>query len=290
MQDKSYPYFCSMRFIIADGKIIERINYNIPEIHFSKGTHLYQKVWYGYGGIPLFQENLNLLKRQAEIMGIPFPGEYENQRELFRLVKRMLNKNRFYRSGYLMLQINAGEDSVHTLVSSSTFADFTFPFNEEGVLAAFSSHKKYTPNTMNRWPFYNEILWQAALSEFKNTPVQQAIILNEKRSVCESAFSNFFIIAGNELKTPSYLSGCHENALRLSLLKAAANIGLKTTEAPFLSQEEIFEADEIFCASESKGIQWVMGIDKQRYIHYFSARIAEELNALLKRMASSHLL
>lgn len=285
MHDKSYPYFCSMRFIISDGKIIEKSSYKLPEIHFGKGTNLCQKIWYGYGGIPLFPENLELLKRQAEVLGIPFPTEFKNQRELFRLVKRMLNKNRFYRSGHVLLQIFHDGSSVHSLVSSTTFTDFTFPYNEDGALAAFSSQKKYTPNTLNRWPFFNEKLWQAALAEIKDAAVQQVIIVNEKGSICECAYRNFFVIAGNKLKTPSYMSGCHENALRILVLEAASKLGLEINESNFVSEEDIYEADEIFCASESNEIQWIMGIEKQRYIHYFSVRIAEELNILLKSKA-----
>ncbi|MFW6257547.1 MAG: aminotransferase class IV [Prolixibacteraceae bacterium] len=277
-----------MRFVIADGKIVEKDQYKVPEIFFNNGIHLCQKIWYGYGGIPLFAENMNLFKRQAEVLKIKLPAEYENQRELFRLIKRMLNKNRFYRSGQIVLQIFAGERSVHTLVSSIAYVTFTFPIGEDGVLAAFSSQKKYTLNSMNQWPFYSEKFWQAALAENKETSVQQVIVLNENDSVCECAYGSFFVIAGNELLTPSLQSGCHENALRELISEAAAKLGLKTTEAGFISRDQIFEADELFCASEAKGIQWVMGIEKQRFIHYYSAKITEELNVLLKRKAGSN--
>ncbi len=277
-----------MRFITADGKIIEKINYSLPELFYGKRTDISQQIWYGYGGIPLFYENLNLLKLQAEVLGISFPSEFENQRELFRLIKRMLNKNRFYRSGHILLQLFSDGATVHSLVYSTAFTGFTFPINEDGVLATISSQKKYTPNSMNRWSFFNEKLWQAALTEKKDTPIQQAIIMNEKDSACEAAGSSFFIIAGNELKTPSYRTGCHENALRNSVLEAAVKLGLKTSESAFLSREEIFEADEVFCASESTGVQWIMGIENQRYIHYFSVRIAEEINLLLKSKAANN--
>lgn len=277
-----------MRFITADGKIIEKINYSLPELFYGKRTDISQQIWYGYGGIPLFHENLNLLKLQAEVLGISFPSEFENQRELFRLIKRMLNKNRFYRSGHILLQLFSDGATVHSLVYSTAFTGFTFPINEDGVLATISSQKKYTPNSMNRWSFFNEKLWQAALAEKKDTPIQQAIIMNEKDSACEAAGSSFFIIAGNELKTPSFQTGCHENALRNSVLEAAVKLGLKTSETAFLSREEIFEADEVFCASESTGVQWIMGIENQRYIHYFSVRIAEEINLLLKSKAANN--
>lgn len=239
-------------------------------------------MWYGYGGIPLFTENIDLLRKQSVLLKLTFPEEFEDSRELFRLIKRMLNKNKFYRSGHVHLQIFYGNDSIHTLVSCTTFSEFTFPFSEDGVLAAFSSQKKFTTNMMNRLPFYNERLWQSAFAEIRDMPFQQSIILNEKDSACECACNSLFIISGNELTTPSYQSGCHESALRQFVIEAAAKLGLKVNEAAFISPDEIFEADEIFCASEEWGIQWILGIDQQRFIHYFSEKIAEELNGLLK--------
>lgn len=277
-----------MEFIIAGGKVVERSSLKAEEIFFGRGIHLYQEVWYGYGGIPLLPENLRLLKAQSEIMGIPFPAEFQNQRELFRLIKRMLNKNKCYRSGHVLLQIFSFEGSVGTLITSTAFTGFTFPFGEEGVLAAFSSSKKYTFNKLNRWQFFNEKLWQAAVAEFSGSAVQQPIITNERNSICETAGSNFFLIAEHELKTPAWESGCHENAIRPLVMQAAVQLGLQISEPRFISADEVFEADEIFCASERSGVLWIMGVERQRYIHYYSEKIAEELNVLLKSKAVSH--
>lgn len=277
-----------MRFIILDGKILEKKDVLLPEEFTKNRLAMSQKMWYGYGGIPLFPENMDLLRTQAVVLKLPFPADFENNRELFRLIKRMLNKNRFYRSGHVHMQIFYGKDSIHTLVSSTTFSEFAFPFSEEGILAAFSTQKKFTPNVMNRMPFFNERLWQTALSEIIDTPFHQSIILNEKDSACECAFSSLYFISGNELITPSYRSGCHENALRRLVIEAAEKLGLKTNEAAFISQDEILEADEIFCASEEWGIQWILGIEQQRFIHYYSEKIAEELNVLLKIKAGTN--
>jgi hypothetical protein len=75
-----------MRFLIADGIIVEKKDYQVPELYLDAQLRLSQKVWYGYGGIPLFTENLNLLRMQVATIGLSFPREFENSRELFRLL------------------------------------------------------------------------------------------------------------------------------------------------------------------------------------------------------------
>lgn len=277
-----------MRFLIADGKVVEKEKFHFYEELTGSQPGLNQEMWYGYGGIPLFNENISLLKVQAESLKMTFPEEFQNTRELFRLVKRMLNKNKYYRSGHVLFQLFTGKSSIHTLVTSTAFTDFTFPFSEEGLLMRFSTLKKYSFNKLNRLSFFNERLWQASLAEIHDPQVTQSVILNENDYVCECAFANLFMMVGNELATPSVESGSCVKALRPLLMEAAARIGLKVTEKAFISKEYLLNADELFCASESSGIQWVLGIENQRFIHYFSQRINEELNTLLKIKAASH--
>ncbi len=277
-----------MKFAIADGKIIEKKELFLLDEYIDPRIRLSQMIWYGYGGIPLLSENLELLKKQADVLKIPFPGEFENIRELFRLIKRMLNKNKFYRSGFMNLQIIAGIESVHTLIVCTAFSDFTFPMSEEGLLVRFSSQKKYVSNELNRMAFFNERLWQSALAEIKGSRFSQSIILNDRDFVSESAYSNLYMIVDNELVTPSFQSGCHENAIRFLLLKATANLGIKITEKPSIAKDMLFAADEIFCVSEVLGVQWVLGVEEQRFLSYFSKAIHEELNVLLKQKAASN--
>jgi hypothetical protein len=200
----------------------------------------------------------------------------------------MLNKNKFYRSGHVHFQITAGPRSLHTLISCTSFTGFTWAIIEEGLLVAFSSQKKYSHNQLNRMPWFNEQLWQAAIAEVQKNSYHQAIILNEYEGVCECPFSSIFIIAENELITPSYKSGCHENAFRQVVLEAAVNIGLTVKEPANLSKKQLIEADEIFCVSEEWGMQWLMGIEQQRYIRFYSEKINDELNVLLKKRAASN--
>lgn len=276
--------------MIVDGQVTRDSEIFLSEEFTDTRVRLSQKMWYGYGGIPLFSENLNLLKEQANWLKIPLPGIFEDQRELFRLTKRMLNKNKFYRSGHVLLQLIADGNSVKSIVTSEAVKGFTFPFSEEGVLVTFSLHKKYSPNGSNRFPYYNERLWQTVIAGVKGTPYQQAIILNEHNSVCECAYAALCMIAGNELIYPAPQSGCHTNTLLPVIAEASKSLGLKVSERAYITQEGLLRADELFYVSEEAGMHWILGIDNQRFIHYYSRRINEVVNNLLKSRATSNVL
>jgi len=270
-----------MEFLIANGKVVRTGEINLNPFLTELSFRLAQKVWYGYGGIPFFYENLEQIKNQTEALRLPFPKEFENRRELFRLTKRMLNKNRFYRSGYLHFQVFWTETGTQTLITAKAFEVFDFPYAESGLLVTVSNLKKNAQNQLTRLPFFNETLWQAGLAEIRQMPFQQILFLNENNSVCESAGANIFLVKENNLITPAFSTGCYEDILRSRVLDTAKQSGLTISETECLKKPEMTEADEIFLASEAGGIQWVLGIENKRFLHYFSKKIYDLLCAEL---------
>ncbi len=270
-----------MEFLITNGKIVGIDEINLNKILTEPSFRLSQKVWHGYGGIPFFTENLKLIQKQTEILRLPFPKEFENPRELFRLTKRILNKNKFYRSGYVHIQLFWKNTQVQTLISASAFESFQFPFSETGLVVTFSSLEKDSKNPLCRLPFFNEPLWQAGLAEITQNPFQQVLFLNEKKQVCEGAGANLFIVKENQLITPAFTTGCYEDVLRSYMLKIAQNAGLNVIETDTLNKSAVFEADEIFLASESAGIQWVLGLENKRFLHPVAKKIHDLLIAEL---------
>ena len=93
------------KFIIADGIVMEREQANLTHLFLTHTFSIQQKMWFGYAGIPFFDKGIHLLLSQAEELNLSYPELFNNRRELYRLVKRMLHKNRFYRSEILNVQI-----------------------------------------------------------------------------------------------------------------------------------------------------------------------------------------
>jgi branched-chain amino acid aminotransferase len=266
-----------MEFLIANGTVAKTDEINLNHFLTESSFRLSQKMWYGYGGIPFFSENMEQIKSQVEALKLPFPKEFENRRELLRITKRMLNKNKFYRSGHVHFQLFWFDNKVQTLITANAFREFDFPFYEPGLLVTTSSLIKNSQNPFNRFLFFNEMLWHAGLSEIRQSPYQQVLFLNENQSVCESAGANIFLVKDNKLLTPALSTGCYEDVVRLFILEAAKTAGLQVAEVNSIEEPEIFEMNEIFIASESAGIQWILGVENKRFLHYYSGKIHEIL-------------
>ncbi len=271
-----------MDFLIVDGEVINKNEFGLKPLLWNEYDQFSRKMWFGFGGIPFFEENLELIKQQAAQLKIALPGLFSDRKELFRIVKRMLNKNRFYRSGFVRFQIFRNKKEMHFVISANAFSGTEFPFRKTGILLNFSEIKKYSRNPFNRHSFYNHTFWKIVESSIAGTNFQNTIILNEDDSVCECIAGNIYMIKGSNLLTPSLNTGCCEDVLRNVILKKAGDLNLVTDEPDLLKKERFKEMDEIFIAGEEIGVQWVIGLENRRFIHHFSPEIYEMLNQFLQ--------
>jgi len=270
------------RFVTINGKVVEKEEINLSYLFWEDRLEVSQKCWFGFGGIPLLKENLELLVQQMETVKIPLPALFQNKRELFRVTKRMLNKNKFYRSGFIHFRVFCHNEQVTSLITSEAFETFDFPFSENGVLVNYSDYTKHSENPLNPFQFYNQPLWDVAQAQLQNTLFQNSIFLNENHTVCEGIHANLFFIRDKELITPALSTGCYHDVLRSIVLKLAAETNLKVTESDHIQPDDVLQMNEIFMAGETLGMQWVLGVENKRYIHLYSLLIHKKLNQYLK--------
>ncbi len=273
------------KYRIYNGKIINSEDIQFSDFPIEPSIKLYQKVWFGFGGIPLFAENIKMLKQQVQVLKLDFPQELENEREQFRLVKRMLNKNRLYQSGYIWIELIFTEENTRIQMRSSSMSGFNFPASDDNLLVNYSSLRKNSQNFPNRYSFFNERLWIAAQAEIRDTLFGQSVILNENGNICEAIGSNIFMLKGIEFITPSLLTGCYDDTLRKLVCVAAERAGFKINEADSPGRNELVEVDEVFLASEQNGFQRIKGIGQKRFFRSQAQKIYIHLNDLLQMKA-----
>jgi branched-chain amino acid aminotransferase len=205
-----------------------------------------------------------------------------DERELFRITKRMLNKNRYFRSGIITFQLYAGKNVTNSIIRSFAFPEFDFPFSKQGLIINFSEFEKYSVNPLNQFAFFNASFWKFTRARNFETAFDNSIFINEKGVVCDCISANIFMVKGRQLYTPSIETGCYTDVLRSHILKIATKVGLKVSKTDSIQKDDIFQMNEIFLASEENGVQWIIGVENKRFVHNYSAKIHELLNEHLK--------
>ncbi len=273
-----------MDFIIVNGEIVKKHETGFFPVLWDEPFAVTQKFWFGYGGIPLFNENLATLKLTLTTLNIPFPELLKNENELFRITKRMLNKNRFYRSGIITCRVYHTQSGANMVISSVAFQNFEFPLSEQGLLLNFSEFEKYSGNPLNQFAFYNTPQWKFTQARNEGTPFQNSVFLNEKGTACDCISANLFVIKNKTLYTPSEITGCYIDNIRSHILETALEINLKVSESEEISTKDILLMNEVFIASEEQGIQWILGVENKRFVRQYSEKIHVHLNEKLKKM------
>jgi branched-chain amino acid aminotransferase len=272
-----------MDYIIVNGEIVKKQETGFTPFFWDEPFVITQKIWFGFGGIPLFHENLENIKLVLNTLNTGIPNLLTDEKELFRLTKRMLNKNRFFRSGIITCNIYIGKTEINTIISSFAFPDFDFPIAKKGLILNFSEFDKNSENPLSQFAFYNAPQWKFADARIQETTYNNSIFLNERGAVCDCISANIFMIKNKILYTPSIETGCYTDILRNIILETAAKTNLKVTESDEIKKEDIIQMNEIFLANEENGIQWILGIGNKRFVHLYSEKIHEQLNELLKK-------
>lgn len=271
-----------MSAIIVNGNILLRHEADFSEFVRNQPLVFSHKMWFGFGGIPLFEKNLAAIRQQFELLGYELPALYQNTRELFRLSKRMLNRNRYFRSGILNHLFFIAGGTLNYYIESKASDEFNFPFPDEGLLINFSPFRIFSQAFENTPVIARQGLWHLE----KNS--NNVIFLNENNFIADGCASNLFMIKGNLLLTPQLSAGVVENTLRSLVIEEARQVGLKIYELDNIQPEHLEEMDEAFFASEERGIEWILGIKTKRFVRASTARIYHHLNKRLEQLAASN--
>jgi branched-chain amino acid aminotransferase len=107
--------------------------------------------------------------------------------------------------------------------------------------------------------------------------LDDVLLLNDEKMVCEATTSNVFVCMGEELITPPLESGCVRGIVRKQILKNAASIGLTAVERN-LTSFELLKADEVWLTNAIAGIKWVGRYRTSNYAHTKAQAMVQVLN------------
>ncbi len=198
----------------------------------------------------------------------------------------MLNKNKFFRSGYIHFHFFILNSKTNFVITGIPFGEFEFPFPEQGLLLCFSDLKRDPGNPYNQYGIFNELTLLAENKSIRETHYQNSIFLNIYDMVCDAGNSNLFLISGNTLIAPSPETGCINDILRNIILEISEELKLKILESDRITREDVLKSNEVFLAGERNGFQWVMGVETKRFVRHNSVKIYQKLNEFLKEKVS----
>lgn len=129
-------------------------------------------------------------------------------------------------------------------------------YKEQGLLLDVYNDAKISCDIFSNIKNNNYLPYAMAAIWCRKKGLDDALLLNVYNRVAEATTSNLFIVKDGMIKTPALSEGCIAGVTRRYLLQCfeKENIAFEQTA---ITEENIFDADEIFSTNTGFYIQWV---------------------------------
>lgn len=246
-----------------------------------------------YGGVVFrLERHLDRLRRSLETIGIDWPIVPE---EIQSSMTRLLEANGVA-DARIRLTVTGGQfDGTIRLARSHPptcliMATPLVPPRDEayarGISLWESSFRQAWSSLLARVKTIHRLEYLMAREEAIGNGADDALLLDDRGQVAECSSSNLFLIAGNQVITPSLDGPILAGVTRETALQAAALAGFETVERLVLP-EEIETADELFVTNTSTEIMAVRAVNGRTVGHGgrgpATARIHDSFRRLVRR-------
>ena len=245
------------------------------------------KVWFRTedNEILFHRQNYAYLCAATQAVNLSLPEDFDLAgARLRRDVSRLLNKNKFYLAGRVVVYLVPGVRGTDVLLTAEEIPRGFFPMNENGLLIDIFREGKKSDTMMNPYETGSRFLWMIAAAKAQLLHRENMILLNCNGYCCEAIGASFGFIQENALYMPSGKSGGYQVVLSERVREAARQAGFVTVDNDRISPAELEKAEEVFLIDNALGIQWVMGIGNRRYYHTKTLEVVRKLQQMAQNM------
>jgi branched-subunit amino acid aminotransferase/4-amino-4-deoxychorismate lyase len=270
-----------MEYYLQNGKIVSESDLNPRSEWLNYAVSFRVSMWFANGTIPFLEVHIQKINKAFGLLNRNYSIEYEEKAELTRLIYRLINKNKAYMGGWLVLDLFAAETKWTCIGSVRKSPRREIPYEEQGRLAIISDEPAGEEFT-GRYSILSTGLFEAREKlKIAGSRYGEIICTNRSGSVLGTPGANLFAISGNRLYTPSPETCCPDDNFRILTLMAAREQGLDTIETGNMTPADLMNMDELFTVSESTGFKWIMGIGIKRFLRKHSELIRNRVDLLL---------
>ena len=122
----------------------------------------------------------------------------------------------------------------------------------------------------------DRIIYQQAGEYAKQKHLDDCLILNERKNICDSGIANIFILKDHVLFTPALSEGCVNGVMRKWLMDYFEGEGPEVKEG-IVTIDDVGNADEVFLTNALRGILWVKKFRNVNYGNEFSKNISKHI-------------
>ena len=255
-----------------NGKIFEIIDPAISASNhgYRYGDGLFETMKMKNGRMPLFDDHVERLFNGMEILGFTVPGSFTKQNMEDEIIA-LATKNNCVKLARIRLTVVRGnggindcDDKLQYTIECMQADNAIDRLNENGFSIDIFPDSVKSCDKFSNLKTTSYLSYVMAAQFAKNNKLNDALIFNQHSRICESSIANIFWINKKSIYTPPLSECCVAGVMRKFLLDKISIAGYQTSEKE-LTEEILFNADEVFLTNAVYGIRWVKQFKDKLY-------------------------
>jgi branched-chain amino acid aminotransferase len=215
-----------------------------------------------------FDRHMRRLRASASLMDLPVPY---TDAEMLAAVQRTMAAHPDLGEAYIRILLTRGVGELSynpSACPTPTLVIIVKPFPAppertftDGIRVSLVAVRRNHPQALNPMIKSNNLLNNAlAMQEALRTGADEALMQNQDGDIVECSQSNFFIVKGEEVRTPPLAAGLLPGITRELVLELAASAGYAARETR-VTPDDLRTASEAFITGTTREITPVVAVD-----------------------------
>lgn len=274
-------YICLNGSYIKAGKpVLESKNRS-----FLYGDGLFETI-HANGTDPQFIErHLNRMLESMKQLKMAIP-DFFTPDYFTRHLKGVLTRNKQFQGARVRITVfrnngglyTPGTNDVSFLIESTLLEHDIYRLNQKGYQIDLFQDISKPVYPLSAVKTTSALLFVLAGIFRSEHNLDECILLNHNKRICESISSNVFIVKGNTYYTPSLEEGCLPGIMRQVIIEIIQKEGFHLHDDCTLTVDDMLNSDEIFLTNAISGIRWVVAFRQKRYYNKSSKFLIKKLN------------
>lgn len=278
-------YFDGMNYVSINGQITEEGQCLLqPDNHsYRYGDGLFETMKVECGSIKLAEYHFERLFSGIELLKFKLSSLFARPKINNEIID-LCRKNKCEDLARVRLSVTRGNGGLYDCNDHFAYMIECWPLekstqrlNENGLVIdifpdSIKSCDKFSNlKSANYLPYVMAAVWA------KENKLNEALILNQHRRICDATIANIFVVKGDQIFTPPLSEGCVAGVMRKKILESEIQTWGFFIKESVLTEGLLLDADEIFFTNAISVIRWVKQFRDKTYINRLSSKIFSEL-------------
>lgn len=277
-------YFDWMNHICFNGKFIGEDDsvFIGSNRSYRYGDGLFE-TFRNQNGIPILSDfHFERLFSSLRLLEIPVPAFF-SKKNIENEIAVLCKKNNCLDSTRIRLSISRGNGGLYDCDNKFQYLIECWPLensvssiNKNGLIIGIYPDARKSTDMFSNLKSANFLPYVMAAHWAKDHKLNEALLLNTNKRICDATTANVFLIKDGKIYTPPLSEGCVAGVMRRFLNENLQLAGYSVNEME-LGIENLELADEVFLTNAVHGLKWVKQFREKKYQLNISAEIYNKL-------------